>query len=259
MQDQTKNIGVCCYFCCKKDLNGATKEYFLNMFVGAFLTVNWILWSSVGKPPHFAPGPPTVGNAFKIFGFVNNLWIMITTAVVFCKWKHDWSQHARGIHLYGKIVHIAIIIQLFFLIGGLCLTSVALGKAGDSPEGIKGLGVFFLISKLVLIGCFCLVCWSLYMTFKLRQLYSPEFVAARERGAGNMSSQATVDTNNGIKEQKAGDKNDRIEMNDSLHEDVTENNNQVMVERDLNRMNEAEGEEKKESQFNQVEVNPINE
>lgn len=259
MQNQNKKYGVCCYICCKEDLNGATREYFKNLFVGSFLTVNWLLWSSIGKPPKTGAAIPNTALVFKAIGFIFNLAVMITTLVVFCKWKHDWNKHARGIHLYGKVFFIGLWFQLLLLIGLMNLTSIAIAKAADKDEGVNSLGAFFLIARLVLIGCFCIVIWSLYMTFKLMKLYSEEAVEAR-RGSSRSLQSGTTNEEGVQFGNRNGDrqKDVRVQMDDSMDVDQTQNNNPVMVERDLNRMTDQPGEVKKESQFNQVEVNPAN-
>ena len=259
MENSNKKYGVCCYICCKEDLTGVTREYFKNLFVGSFLTVNWLLWSSIGKPPKTGAAMPNTALAFKIIGFIFNLTVMITTLVVYCKWKHDWNKHARGIHLYGKVFFIGLWFQLLLLIGLMNLTSIAIAKAADSDKGVKSLGAFFLIARLVLIGCFCIVIWSLYMTFKLMKLYSEEEVEKRRGSSRSLQSRITNEEERQLQERNGSQpKNDRVNMGDSIDVDPTLNNNNVMAERDLNRTTAQPGEVKKESQFNQVEVNPAN-
>ena len=163
-------IGVCCLFCCNRDYHQAVKEMLINTIVAAVLTINWILWTSIFVPPNFKKAPSVVGFVFKAIIFCIQLFVLYATTSLFIKHKKDYVTPRQEIFTYGKISLFLGITKLFCLVGLLCLTSIGISNAATSSEGLKKLGVFFLIARIVLAGCFALEIWGAYMMSRLMEI-----------------------------------------------------------------------------------------
>jgi hypothetical protein len=163
-------IGVCCLFCCNRDYHQAVKEMLINTIVAAVLTINWILWTSIFVPPNFKSKPSVTGFVFKVIIFCIQVFVLYATTSLFVKHKNDYVSPRKEVFTYGKVSLFLVVIKLFCLTGLLCLTSIGISNAAGSPEGLKKLGVFFLIARIVLAGCFALEIWGAYMMAKLMEI-----------------------------------------------------------------------------------------
>ena len=167
-------IGVCCLFCCERDYHRAVHEMLVTVIVAAVLTINWLLWTSIFVPANFKVAPSVVGFSFKVIIFCIQVFVLYATASLFVKHKKDYVTPKKEIFMYGKISLFLGIIKLFCLVGLLCLTSIGIANASMDPKGLKSLGVFFLIARIVLAGCFALEIWGVYMMAKLMELTREE-------------------------------------------------------------------------------------
>jgi hypothetical protein len=163
-------IGVCCLFCCNRDYHQAVKEMLINTIVAAVLTINWIFWTSIFVPPNFKSAPSVTGFVFKVIIFCIQVFVLYATTSLFVKHKRDYVSPRKEVFTYGKVSLFLVIIKLFCLTGLLCLTSIGIATAAGSPEGVKKLGAFFLIARIVLAGCFALEIWGGYMMAKLMEI-----------------------------------------------------------------------------------------
>ena len=163
-------IGVCCLFCCNRDYHQAVKEMLINVIVAAVLTINWILWTSIFVRPNFKVASSVVGFVFKAIIFCIQIFVLYATTALYVKHKKDFVSPRQEIFTYGKVSLFLGIAKLFCLVGLLCLTSIGISMAAGSPRGVKKLGVFFLIARIVLAGCFALEIWGVYMMAKLMEI-----------------------------------------------------------------------------------------
>ena len=248
-------IGVCCMFCCNRDYHQAVKEILINVIVAAVLTINWILWSTIAVPPNFKKTPMVVGFVFKAIIFCIQIFVFYATLSLFIKHKKDFVSPRREVFVYGKISMYLGIIKVFCLVGLLCLTSIGISKAAGDPKGLKSLGVFFLIARLVLAGCFALEIWGLYMMGKLMEISRDDVYNKSIPGEGiNMAQQ--VEKKN-IKSNSHADL-DQLSGNqkspDQNNENPTKINNNVELN-DSQPMTNTESERiVKNNEFQQIEV-----
>lgn len=163
-------IGVCCLFCCNRNYHQAVKEILIITIVAAVLTINWILWTSIFVPPNFKVAPSVVGFVFKAIIFCIQIFVLYATTDLYVKHKRDFVTPRQEIFTYGKVSLFLTIAKLFCLVGLLCLTSIDIAMAAGPPGGVKKLGVFFLIARIVLAGCIALEIWGAYMTAKLMEI-----------------------------------------------------------------------------------------
>ena len=215
-------IGVCCLFFCNRDYHKAIYEMLVNVIIAAVLTINWILWTSIFVPPNFRVAPSITGFVFKAIIFCIQIFVLYATVTLFVKHKKDFVTPRQELFTYGKISLFLGIAKLFCLTGLLCLTSIGIANASMSNEGLKGLGVFFLIARIVLIGCFSLEIWGVYMMVKIMELTRDE--SYDKSIPGKSINMAQNVEKQGFKTNSHADLND-IEKNRNYSNDKTKMNN----------------------------------
>ena len=248
-------IGVCCMFCCNRDYHQAVKEILINVIVAAVLTINWILWTTIFVPPNFKVTPAVFGFAFKTIIFCIQIFVLYVTTSLFVKHKKDFVSPRREVFVYGKISMYLGIIKVFCLVGLLCLTSIGISNASANPRGLKSLGVFFLIARMVLAGCFALEIWGIYMMAKLMEISrddvydktipgnSISMVQESEKKQIKSNSHADLDQLGG----KGDDSSQKNNENTKIQNKIEIDNSQTLGKTDSERMVQN-------NEFQQIEV-----
>lgn len=244
-------------FCCNRDYHQAVKEILVNVIVAAVLTINWILWSTIAMPPNFKMTPAIVGFVFKTIIFCIQLFVLYATTSLFVKHKKDYVSPRKEVFVYGKISMYLGIIKVFCLVGLLCLTSISISKAAGHPMGLKSLGAFFLVARMVLAGCFALEIWGIYMMAKLMEIARDDVYdktipgnsinMAREVEKKQMKSNSHADLDqvgdHGTNGQPNNNQPTKIENN------IAMDNSQSLAKTDSERL-------VKNNDFQQIEVGP---
>jgi glucan phosphoethanolaminetransferase (alkaline phosphatase superfamily) len=246
-------IGVCCLFCCNRDYHQAVKEMLINTIVAAVLTINWILWTSIFVPPNFKVAMSVVGFVFKAIIFCIQIFVLYATTSLFVKHKKDYVTPRKEVFTYGKVSLFLVIAKLFCLVGLLCLTSIGISHAAMSPEGVKKLGVFFLIARIVLAGCFALEIWGGYMMAKLMEI-SRDDVYDKTIPPGDSINMAQNVEKKELKSNSHADLNNLENGKRGIGgNDHTKTNNMVLD--DSQGMSNTGSEKIVNNEFRQIEVN----
>lgn len=240
-------------FCWNKDYHFAVRDMLIVNIVAAVLTLNWILWSTVAYPPNFKVPMAVVAFTFKTIIFCIQIFVLYATATHFHKFKRDFVSPRKEFFMYGKISTYLGVIKLFCLTGLLCLTSIAINGAASSDEGLKSLGAFFVVARVVLAGCFALEIWGVYMMTKLMQITQDETYDKTIPGQGiDMAQNAEK---GGLKSNSHADLN-QAEGKSPMHQDNSTKLNNNIELADSQGIAKTDSERiVNNNEFRQIEVN----